>query len=121
MAAFIRSRVELLERDKGAFRPRKGSAYAAGGPKVSFPVDYVPPVKEDGAYPFVDIYAYPGRKNTLERAFAATRIPTGDVVVQNVSGHLMRKHFYRNKLKTGFALTLVPLILVAAALAVCFA
>lgn len=113
-----RSRVGLLERGKGVFGSVKGTPVAVNA--VSMPVDYVPPVPEDGRYPFFDIYAYPGRKSALERAFADTRIPPDGAAVSDVSGHLMRKRYYKVRRRTGFLLSLIPFALAVIAVILCF-
>lgn len=120
---FKRSHVGLLERDSGAFAPQKGSAAAIrhAGLRVSYPIDYVPATPETTVYPFIDIYAYPARKSKLERAFENTRIPPDGVVIPDVSGHQMRRRYYKTRRKTGFFLALVPAVLLIAALIVCFA
>ena len=113
-----RSRVGLLERGKGVFGSVKGMPVAVNA--VSMPVDYVPPVPEDGRYPFFDIYAYPGRKSALERAFADTRIPPDGAAVSDVSGHLMRKRYYKVRRRTGFLLSLISFALAVIAVILCF-
>ena len=103
---FKRSHVGLLERDSGAFAPQKGSAAAIrhAGLRVSYPIDHVPATPETTVYPFKDIYAYPGRKSKLARAFENTRIPSDGVVIPDVSGHQMRRRYYKTRRKTGFFL-----------------
>lgn len=114
-----RSRVGLLERGKGVFASTKGMPSAVNA--VSMPADYVPPVPEDGRYPFFDIYAYQDRLNALERAFKNTRIPPDGAAVPDISGHLMRKRYYKVRRKAGFLISLIPLALAVAAIILCFA
>lgn len=110
------SDVGLLERGKGAYRP-KGSApaYFFTSGYVSMPKRgwYVP---ERSGYPIIDIYAYRKPNGPLINAFADTRIPPKGVPGVNLIGYDVRARYYRRKRLTGMWLTLPAVALAVAAI-----